>query len=180
MTDTTGTSATSQDKGMEVRDQDSHGHQQMARRGMDHPFGDLFASPFGASPFGDLFGVNRLFSLLDTLPAVQPRVQSARWGIESIDRLEDGSQVVSLNLAGWKKDEVSVTLDTALNRLTINASRASDSENSHERRNFTTSISVPPGTKQDHLKVAHEDGVLSVTVAPTGDQEENIINIPVQ
>lgn len=142
------------------------GDQQVARRREDHLLMDLF-------------GVNPLFPLFEKFPNVAPRFQSARWGVESSERLADGTQLVKFNLAGWKRDEVKVSLNTALNRLTVSAERGTDSEESTERRQFSSTFTVTPGTTNEQLKVTHEDGILSLFIRPPAEDSEHTFDIPV-
>lgn len=131
-------------------------------------------------PISELFGLNHLQSLFDIFPGANRHFQAARWGLESSERMEDGTQVVKFNLAGWKKEEVKVSLNTALNRLTITAERKNENESSYERRDFSSTIQVPPGTTEDKLKVRHEDGILSLYLTPPEVDKEHTHQIPVE
>ncbi|KAA1070726.1 hypothetical protein PGT21_022263 [Puccinia graminis f. sp. tritici] len=91
----------------------------------------------------------------------------------------DGSIVVTTELPGAKKEDISIDLQNG--RLSISGHTKALSEHSEgsvrvsERSfgSFSRSIAVPPGLTHDQVKAGFKDGVLEVTIPKTVHNKES-------
>lgn len=94
-----------------------------------------------------------------------------RWA-PSVDVSEDDAQyVVTAELPGAKKDDVSVELHE--NLLTIRGEKRNEREEKNEQRryvertygSFSRSFTLPSNADADRIKASFEDGVLTIEIA---------------
>ena len=90
--------------------------------------------------------MNRLLDDFYVLPSYEPRV--AYW-----DEHEDHYEV-DLNLAGFKKEDISVTVDN--NILKIGAKQ--------ERREYSKNLLLPKKADAKASSVTYEDGLLNIKI----------------
>ncbi len=78
----------------------------------------------------------------------------------------DDEYLVSVDLPGFKKDEIKV--ECTENRLTISAERSESEERRRRSRryygSFYHSFTLPRGTDVDQIRADYEDGVLTVRI----------------
>lgn len=94
----------------------------------------------------------------------------------------EGAYVVSVELAGAKKDDISVECHDSM--LTIKGEKKSEREESDEHRHyversygsFTRSFRMPADTG-DEIKASFKDGVLTVEVPKSEEQKPKVIAI---
>lgn len=123
--------------------------------------------PTGRSMFGPDF----LGRLVDTWNNTLPNNLMRRY-LE-----EDGSTVLEYNLAGFKKEDIQIKMDSALGELIVRA----ESSDGKDKRAFSTVLTLSPYTSAEDLSTSYENGVLKVTVAPLEKRkEESLIDIPVK
>jgi len=84
---------------------------------------------------------------------------------------EDGSTAIDFNLAGYNRDEVSVKIDTVLKRLFVTAK----SEKEHDRKEFSTSVSLSPYTQAEDITSTYKNGILEVVIKPSSKREEEAL-----
>lgn len=117
----------------------------------------------------------RLFRRLENLPD--------RWA-PSVDVSEDdGQYVVTTELPGAKKDDVTVELQD--NVLTIRGEKKSEREEKNEQRryversygSFSRSFSLPANADPDRMKASFEDGVLTVEIGKRDEPKPRTIAV---
>ena len=127
------------------------------------------------SPFGRL--LEELWS--DRLPA------AARWS-PSVDVAEnDAAYVVTAELPGAKKEDVSLELHGDV--LTIRGEKRSEREEKNERRHlvertfgsFERSFTLPQNADGDRVAATFKDGVLTVTIPKTEAHKPRQVDIKV-
>jgi HSP20 family protein len=109
--------------------------------------------------------------------------QSSTW-LPAVDVWEtDTELVLSFDLPGIEEDKIAVELDD--NVLTVTGER----ERTHERTNdrfyrferrfgqFTRSVTLPAGVKEDEIKADFKDGVLEVRIPKPEEQKPKRIRI---
>jgi HSP20 family protein len=109
--------------------------------------------------------------------------QSSTW-LPAVDVWEtDTELVLSFDLPGIEEDKIAVELDD--NVLTVTGER----ERTHERTNdrfyrferrfgqFTRSVTLPAGVKEDEIKADYKDGVLEVRIPKPEEQKPKRIRI---
>lgn len=90
-------------------------------------------------------------------------------------RKEDGATVLEYNLAGYKDDEITINIDTALHELIIKADHTEEGN----RRKFATSLTLSPYTSPEDVNVKLENGVLTIEIAPLEKRkQEALIQLP--
>lgn len=126
----------------------------------------LLDASFGS----DFLGMGSLFDRLFPYNEAPARLMNSY-------REEDGSRVLEFNLAGFKEEEISVKLDTALHELVLRAERTG----SGREERFATSIGVSPYTSPEDISVSYEAGMLSISVAPLEKRrQEALIDLPLR
>jgi HSP20 family protein len=109
--------------------------------------------------------------------------QSSTW-LPAVDVWEtDNELVLSFDLPGIPEEKVSIELDD--NVLTVSGERERTQEHSNdrfyrfERRHgqFTRSVTLPTGIKEDDIKAAYKDGVLEIRVPKPEEAKPKRIQI---
>jgi HSP20 family protein len=112
--------------------------------------------------------------------------QTSTW-LPAVDVWETDSELVlSFDLPGIPEDKVAVELDD--NVLTVSGERERTQEHSNERfyrferrfGQFSRSVTLPAGTKEDAIKANYKDGVLEVRVPKPEEQKPKRIQIGTQ
>jgi HSP20 family protein len=107
----------------------------------------------------------------------------ARWS-PSMDVSESDNQyVVTVELAGAKKDDVQVEMHDGV--LTIRGEKKSEREEEEEHRHyversygmFSRSFSLPANADEDQVKASFDDGVLTVEIAKTEEKKPKAIKV---
>lgn len=108
---------------------------------------------------------------------------SARWS-PSMDVAEnDDHYVVTVELAGAKKDDVHVEVED--NVVTIRGEKRSEREEENEQRRYTErcygafsrSFSLPSNANADEIKASFEDGVLKVEIGKRDEPKAKAIQV---
>jgi HSP20 family protein len=129
------------------------------------------AMPARRSPFRDLALPTRFGKLIDELFAENGGATFEGGISPAIDVSEDDKQyVITAELPGVKKDDVSVELHEGV--LTVQGEKKSEREEKKERRrwversygSFTRSLTLPGDALADRVDAAFADGVLTVTI----------------
>jgi len=132
------------------------------------------------SPFRD-FGLGGLGRVFDELLA--ERTPGGRWA-PALDVTEnEGSWVLSLELPGAKREDISIEVHDDL--LTIRGEKKSEREEKDEKRHyvertygsFSRSLRLPAQVDAERIKAAFKDGVLTVEVPKTEAQKPKVIDI---
>jgi len=132
------------------------------------------------SPFRE-FGFGGLGRVFDELLA--ERTPVGRWA-PALDVTEnDGSWVLSLELPGAKREDVSIEVHDDL--LTIRGEKKSEREEKDEKRHylervygsFSRSLRLPAQVDPDRIKASFQNGVLTVEVPKTEAQKPKVIDI---
>jgi HSP20 family protein len=145
------------------------------------PFAELEAwEPLRDWPFRE-FGSSRLARMMEDMfgrPTRRGRLFPA------IDVTEDdGSYVVSVELPGAKKEDV--TIECEDNVLTIRGEKKSEREEKKEKGRylersygaFSRSFTLPSNADADRIQASFKDGVLTVTIAKTEETKPKVISI---
>ena len=112
--------------------------------------------------------------------------QSSTW-LPAVDVWETDSELVlSFDLPGIPEDKVAVELDDSV--LTVSGERERTQEHSSERfyrferrfGQFSRSVTLPAGIKEDEIKAAYKDGVLEIRVPRPEEQKPKRIQIGTQ
>lgn len=107
----------------------------------------------------------------------------ARWA-PSMDLAEtDDAYVVTVELAGAKKDDVHVEVENGV--LTIRGEKKSEREEEKEQRRYTErtfgsfarSFTLPSNADENAVKASFDNGVLKVEVAKGEEQKSKTIQI---
>jgi HSP20 family protein len=107
----------------------------------------------------------------------------ARWS-PSMDVSEsDSHYVVTVELAGAKKDDVQVEMHDGV--LTIRGEKKSERDEEKEHRHyversygmFSRSFSLPANANEDDVKASFDDGVLTVQIAKTEEKKPKAIKV---
>jgi len=121
----------------------------------------------------------RFFGGLREGPAGLP----ARWA-PSMDFSEnDKSYVVTVELAGAKREDVHVEVENGV--LTIRGEKKSEREEENEQQRYTErcfgmfarSLTLPSNANEDDVKASFSDGVLKVEIAKGEEQKSKTIKI---
>lgn len=106
-----------------------------------------------------------------------------RWA-PSLDLSEnDTNYIVTVELAGAKKDDVHVEIDDGV--LTIRGEKKSEREEENEERRYTErsygmfsrSFTLPSNAKDDDVKAAFDDGVLNVEIGKGDEPKAKAVQI---
>jgi HSP20 family protein len=145
------------------------------------PFAELEAwAPLRDWPFRE-FGTSRLARMME-----EAFGRPARPGqlVPAIDVSEDdGNYVVSAELPGVKKDDVTVECQDGV--LTIRGEKKSEREEKKEKGrylersygSFSRSFTLPSNADPDRIQAGFKDGVLTVTIAKTEETKPKVISI---
>lgn len=104
----------------------------------------------------------------------------------ALDAFEDKDKyVVSLELPGLKKEDISVTVQDGV--LTVSGERKREQEttsgNVHRTERyygkFTRSVSLPPTAKADQVAASYKDGVLHVELPKAEEAKPKSIEVKV-
>jgi HSP20 family protein len=145
------------------------------------PFAELEAwEPLRDWPFRE-FGASRLSRMMEDMFG-----RPARRGqlVPAIDVSEDdGNYVVSVELPGVKKDDVTVECQDGV--LTIRGEKKSEREEKKEKGrylersygSFSRSFTLPSNADPDRIQASFKDGVLTVTIAKTEETKPKVISI---
>ena len=146
------------------------------------PFGELEAwEPLRDWPFREFGASSRLTRMLEEMFG-----RPARRGqlVPAIDVSEDdGNYVVSAELPGAKKDDV--TIECHDHVLTIRGEKKSEREEKKEKGRyfersygaFSRSFTLPSNADPDRIQASFKDGVLTVTIAKTEEAKPRVISI---
>ena len=96
---------------------------------------------------------------------------------------DDGHYVVSVELPGVGKDDVTVECHDGV--LTIRGEKKSEREEKKEKSRylersygaFSRSFTLPPNADPDRIQASFKDGVLTVTIAKTEEAKPRVISI---
>jgi HSP20 family protein len=142
------------------------------------PFSELDAlSSWG--PFREMMRTPRWRGLADESAAramVMPAIDISE---------DDDSYVVTAELPGTKKDDV--TLELHENVLTLRGEKRNEREEKKEHSryvertygSFSRSFRLPANADGDHIKASFEDGVLSVTIPKAAEAKPRTVDIKV-
>jgi HSP20 family protein len=109
--------------------------------------------------------------------------QSSTW-LPAVDVWEtDAELVLSFDLPGIPEDKIAVELDD--NILTVTGERERTQEHSSDRfyrferrfGQFSRSVTLPTGVKEDDIKAEYKDGVLEIRVPKPDEQKPKRIQI---
>jgi HSP20 family protein len=109
--------------------------------------------------------------------------QSSTW-LPAVDVWEtDAELVLSFDLPGIPEDKIAVELDD--NILTVTGERERTQEHSSDRfyrferrfGQFSRSVTLPTGVKEEDIKAAYKDGVLEIRVPKPAEQKPKRIQI---
>jgi HSP20 family protein len=109
--------------------------------------------------------------------------QSSTW-LPAVDVWETENELVlSFDLPGIEEDKIAVELDD--NVLTVTGERERRSEHSNDRffrferrfGQFSRSVTLPAGVKEDEIKADYNDGVLEIRVPKPEEQRPRRIQI---
>jgi HSP20 family protein len=109
--------------------------------------------------------------------------QSSTW-LPAVDVWETDSELVlSFDLPGIPEDKVAVELDD--NILTVTGERERTQEHSSDRfyrferrfGQFSRSVTLPTGVKEEDIKAEYKDGVLEIRVPKPAEQKPKRIQI---
>jgi HSP20 family protein len=112
--------------------------------------------------------------------------QTSTW-LPAVDVWEtDKELVLSFDLPGIPEDKIAVELEE--NVLTVSGERERTQERSEDRFNryerrfgqFSRSVALPAGIKEDDIKADYKDGVLEVRVPKPEEQKPKRIQIGTQ
>jgi HSP20 family protein len=115
--------------------------------------------------------------------AVPGNGQSSTW-LPAVDVWEtDTELVLSFDLPGIPEDKIAVELDD--NVLTVTGKRERMQEHSSDRfyrferrfGQFSRSVTLPTGVKEEHIKAEYKDGVLEIRVPKPKEQMPKRIQI---
>jgi len=146
------------------------------------PFGELEAwEPLRDWPFREFGASSRLARMMEEMFG-----RSSRRGqlVPAIDVSEDdGNYVVSAELPGAKKDDV--TIECHDHVLTIRGEKKSEREEKKEKGRyfersygaFSRSFTLPSNADPDRIQASFKDGVLTVTIAKTEETKAKVISI---
>jgi HSP20 family protein len=146
------------------------------------PFGELEAwEPLRDWPFREFGGSSRLARMMEEMFG-----RPARRGqlVPAIDVSEDdGNYVVSVELPGVRKDDVTVECQDGV--LTIRGEKKSEREEKKEKSRylersygaFSRSFTLPSNADPDRIQAGFKDGVLTVTIAKTEETKPRVISI---
>ncbi|KAA1080831.1 hypothetical protein PGT21_022963 [Puccinia graminis f. sp. tritici] len=143
-------------------------------------FDKLVTDRYGPPSSDRAKGMNDSKALGSTGSHMVSRIQRPKMDVVETD----GSIVVTTELPGAKKEDISIDLQNG--RLSISGHTKASSEHSEgsvrvsERSfgSFSRSIAVPPGLTHDQVKAGFKDGVLEVTIPKTVPNKESH-NIPI-
>ena len=146
------------------------------------PFGELEAwEPLRDWPFREFGASSHLARMMEEMFG-----RSSRRGqlVPAIDVSEDdGNYVVSVELPGVKKDDV--TIECHDHVLTIRGEKKSEREEKKEKGRyfersygaFSRSFTLPSNADPDRIQASFKDGVLTVTIAKTEEAKPRVISI---
>jgi HSP20 family protein len=109
--------------------------------------------------------------------------QSSTW-LPAVDVWETDSELVlSFDLPGIPEDKIAVELDD--NILTVTGERERTKEHSSDRfyrferrfGQFSRSVTLPTGVKEDDIRAEYKDGVLEIRVPKPDEQKPKRIQI---
>ena len=109
--------------------------------------------------------------------------QSSTW-LPAVDVWETDSELVlSFDLPGIEEEKIAVELDD--NVLTVTGERERTSEQTNDRYyrferrfgQFSRSVTLPAGVKEDEIKAEYQDGVLEIRVPKPEEQKPKRIQI---
>ena len=109
--------------------------------------------------------------------------QSSTW-LPAVDVWETESELVlSFDLPGIQEEKIAVELDD--NVLTVTGERERMSEHTNDRfyrferrfGQFSRSVTLPTGVKEDEIKADYKDGVLEIRVPKPEEQKPKRIQI---
>ena len=109
--------------------------------------------------------------------------QSSTW-LPAVDVWEtDNELVLSFDLPGIEEDKIAVELDD--NVLTVTGERERTSEHTNDRfyrferrfGQFSRSVTLPAGVKEDEIQANHKDGVLEIRVPKPDEPKPKRIQI---
>jgi HSP20 family protein len=132
------------------------------------------------SPFRE-FGLGGLGRVFDELLA--ERSPAGRWA-PALDVTEnDGSWVLTVELPGAKREDISIEVHDDL--LTIRGEKKSEREEKDEKRHyiertygsFSRSLRLPAQVDSERIKAGFKDGVLTVEVPKSEAQKPKVIDI---
>jgi HSP20 family protein len=112
--------------------------------------------------------------------------QASTW-LPAVDVWETDSELVlSFDLPGIPEDKIAVELDDSV--LTVSGERERTKEHSSDRfyrferrfGQFSRSVTLPAGIKEDDIKADYKDGVLAVRVPKPEEQKPKRIRIGTQ
>jgi HSP20 family protein len=96
---------------------------------------------------------------------------------------DDGNYVVTAELPGTKREDVTVELKEGM--LSIRGEKKSEREEKKEHRRyversygtFSRAFSLPSDADQDRVQAAFKDGVLTVTIGKTAETKPKTVDI---
>jgi HSP20 family protein len=109
--------------------------------------------------------------------------QSSSW-LPAVDVWEtEGELVLSFDLPGIEEDKIAVELDDDI--LTVTGERERRHEHGNDRfyrferrfGQFSRSVTLPTGVKEDEIKAEYKDGVLEIRVPKPEEQKPKRIQI---
>ena len=126
-------------------------------------------------------GTPRLTRMLEELFGARPRAAGLAPALDVVE--DDGSYIVSVELAGARRKDL--TVECHDNVLTIRGEKRSEREEKKEQRrwtertygSFSRSFSLPPDADPDRMEASFKDGVLTITIQKSEETKPRVVNI---
>jgi HSP20 family protein len=132
-------------------------------------------TPYGREPMGDVWS--------DRLWPEWPRGWGEEYGSAYDFYEKDGNYVVKAELPGVNKDDISVTMEDDV--ITISGKKETKREDEGDNYfvresssgSFSRSFRLPSAVDAEKVDATFKDGVLTVTMKPTGEAKGNKVEI---